>query len=543
MRTQQGPTRIRPARRGRWIVPAIAAAALAVSGCASPRLIRWPNVDAPPARAVELEAETHEVGSFEPNLATAIPAAEEELPIDLTTALRLAEAENPLIAEARQRIGELVAQQQRAMVLLLPSLNLGMNLHMHAGNLQRSTGQILPVNSTSLYFGGGAGAVATGPPLVPAVDIVSHLTDAIFEPLAARRRVEASRRDAAATANAILLEVSELFFDLLAAEAETRARRESALEEAEVARLTRAYAEAGQGRYADAERAATELRMIELQLRQAEEAAAVGSARLSHRLHLDQTVRVRPIAPEVEMITLVDPLVPLPALIETALRGRPEIEARAAEVEAAEIRHKQEIYRPFLPTIFIAFSGGAFGGGSNYAPPQLSGFAGRADFDVGAFWTVRNLGLGNLAAQKRREAQTGEAIAARQLAVSQARTEVGAAFADAAAARRRVALATDQLLSARDGFRQDLLRIRNTVGRPIEVVDSLKLLNDARVDRIRAVTDYNKAEFRLFVALGSPPPLGESAGQPVPEVPLASPPLPPPLGKVVPPARVIKPEF
>jgi len=529
MNTSDGQTRTRPTRRRWWIARAIASAALVVSGCASPRSIRWPDVGAR-SEAVE-PVEDAEIGSIEPNLALSVPAAEAEYPIDLTTALRLAEAENPLIAEARQRIGELVAHQQRAMALMLPSLNLGANLHMHAGNLQRSSGRILKLNETSLYFGGGAGAVASGPPLIPAVNIVGHLSNAIFEPLAARRRVEASRRDAAATANAILLEVSELFFDLQAAEAELQARRETAAEEAEVARLTRAYADAGQGRYADAERAATELRMIELEVRQAEEAAAVGSARLAHRLHLDQTVRVRPVVPEVELLTLVDPTVPLPDLIQTALNGRPEISARAADVEAAEIHHRQELYRPFLPTIFIGFSAGAFGGGSNLTPPQLSGFAGRTDFDVGAFWTLRNLGAGNLGRQKQRRAQVGEAIAARQLAIATTRNEVGAAFAQAAAARHRVDLATERLASAKDGFRQDFLRIENTVGRPIELVDSLRLLNDARVDRIRAAADYNKAELRLFVSLGSPPPIGAAANEPLPEAPLASPPLPALVGK------------
>ncbi len=72
-----------------------------------------------------------------------------------------------------------------------------------------------------------------------------------------------------------------------------------------------------------------------------------------------------------------------------------------------------------------------------------------------------------------------------------------------------------------------MLRIRNTVGRPLEVVNSLELLNQARVDRIRAVTDYNKAEFRLFVSLGSPPPLGGPADAPLPAAPIAAPPLPP----------------
>ena len=110
----------------------------------------------------------------------------------------------------------------------------------------------------SLYFGGGAGALAAGTVEVPAVNIFSPLTDAIFEPLAARQQVERARFDASATANQVLLEVAELHFELLAAEADLEVRRESATQEAEVARLTRAYAEAGQGREADAQRAATE---------------------------------------------------------------------------------------------------------------------------------------------------------------------------------------------------------------------------------------------------------------------------------------------
>jgi len=47
------------------------------------------------------------------------------------------------------------------------------------------------------------------------------------------------------------------------------------------------------------------------------------------------------------------------------------------------------------------------------------------------------------------------------------------------------------------------------------------------VARIRAVTEFNKAEFRLFVSLGSPPPLGESANAPLPAAPIATPMLPP----------------
>jgi outer membrane protein TolC len=460
-------------------------------------------------------------------MAPSIPPPAGEYPIDLTTALRLAEVENPLIAEARQRISEALALQLGARSLLLPNLNAGVNFHNHTGNVERSSGRILRVNEKSLYFGGGALAYAASPVDVPMVNIFSALTDAIYEPLAARQLVNRARQNASNTARTVLLEVSELHFELLAAEADLRVRRLSAEQEAEVARLTRAYADAGQGRHADAHRALTELSLIQREVRQAEEQVAVAAARLSHRLHLDQSVRVRPIAPAVEMVTLIDPAAPLPDLIRAALQARPDLNAAGANVAFAEVRHQQERHRPLLPTIFVGFSGGVFGGGSNLTGIELGNFAGRTDFDVMAIWTLRNLGMGNLSLIKRRWAEIGVAVGERSRVVASVRTEVSAAYADVLAARQRVEVTTRQLVSAQSGFQEDLERIRNTVGRPIEVVNSLKLLNDARVARIRAVTDYNKAEFRLFASLGSLPPLGHPPTGPIPPAPVASPPLPP----------------
>jgi len=457
----------------------------------------------------------------------AVPAAVQEYPIDLTTALRLAETENPLIAEARQRIAEALAIQLGARALLLPSLNIGTNFRDHTGDLQRSSGRILSLDEKSLYFGGGAGAWGTGTIQVPAVSIFSPLTDAIFEPLAARQQVVRAQFDASATANKILLEVAELHFELLAAEADLKVRRASAIQEAEVARLTRAYAQAGQGREADAQRAATEFRLIVDEIRQAEEDLAVAAVRLSRRLHLDQSVRLSPIAPAIEMVTIVDPAVPLPDLIQTALQGRPEFRARAAALAAAEVHHQQERYRPFLPTLWLGFSGGVMGGGSNLTGPELAHFGGRSDIEVTVFWTLSNFGLGNLALQRQRLAEAGQAAGEQSRVIAEIRSEVSAAYAEVIAARQQVDITTRQLASAEAGFREDLERIRNTVGRPIEVVNSLRLLNQARVARIRALTDYNKAEFRLFVGLGSPPPLSNPPTAPLPPAPVAAPPLPP----------------
>ena len=461
-----------------------------------------------------------------------IPSPSAEYPIDLTTALRLAESENPLIAQARQRIGEALAIQLGAQALLLPSLNAGTNYRDHTGNLQRPSGRILDLHEQALYFGGGAGVIGAGAVPVPAVSIISPLTDAIFEPLVARQQVFRARFDASAATNDVLLEVTDLHFELVGTNAELSVRRETAEQAQEVVRLTRAYADAGQGREADAQRASCEFSLILDEVRQAEEAYAIAAVRLSQRLHLEQSVRLTPIGSPVEKLTLVDPSIPMPDLIQAALRSRPEFLARAASVAAAETRIRQERMRPFLPTLWLGFSAGVLGGGSNLLGNEMSNFGGRTDSDVMLFWTLQNFGLGNLALQKQRAAEAGPAVSEQSRVIAMIRSQVSAAYADVVAARQKVDITTRELASAESGFREDMQRIRNTVGRPLEVVDSLQLLNRARVARIRAVIQYNKAEFRLFVKLGAPPPLGNTSNNPIPQPPVASPPLPPPAGMV-----------
>src|SRR6476620_918675 len=60
-------------------------------------------------------------------------------PIDLASALKLADVDNPEMLLARQRVAEAVALRQLAAVWLLPTINVGTNLDTHRGNLQQST--------------------------------------------------------------------------------------------------------------------------------------------------------------------------------------------------------------------------------------------------------------------------------------------------------------------------------------------------------------------------------------------------------------------
>jgi len=471
-----------------------------------------------------------------------IPLSAPPFPIDLSTSLRLADAENPTIAEARVAILDALAQQQAARALLLPSLNAGTNYHGHDGNLQRSSGRILRLSEQSLYVGGGARTLAAETVGVPAVSILSPLTEAIYEPLAARQRVAGARLDAAATANSILLEVADLFLELLGVEAELESRRLSAAQADEIVRIVADYNATGQGRKADADRAVADRRMLQGEIQRTEEDVAVASARLSRRLNLDPSVRLQTLTGPLATLCLVEPSAPAEALIRTALARRPDLGARAARVALSAYKLKEEQARPLLPTVWVGFSGGALGGGSNLVPPLLAHFAGRTDFDVRAYWTLLNLGAGNSALIRRRRAEVGQAEAERARVFNAVRDEVTSARALALTQRNQVEVARAELATAEEGFRGDFARLRETIGLPIEALDSLKLLAQARLNLIEAIIRTNRAQFALFVALGSPPPIDPSAPSPATPPPIATPlgspitwPRPEPAPPVAPP--------
>ncbi|HTU24380.1 MAG TPA: TolC family protein [Pirellulales bacterium] len=436
--------------------------------------------------------------------------------LDLLTALQLADRANPNIGIARQAIAESLARQESARVLLLPSLTGGASYHQHTGNVQQNDGSMLWSAQQSAYFGGGAGgALGSQTIAIPAVRIIGHVGDAIFEPLAARQQVTARNFEARATFNSILLDVSVAYLDLLAAEAQLEVLRRSQIDAAAFVRVAARFAEVHQGRQADANRAKAEARLIDAQVQTALERVGVSAANLARLLTLDPSVRLQTVGGPIPTLQLVDPGLSPEQLMEIGLRQRPEVAARSAQLAEVETRLRQERSRPFFPTISLGFSAGSFGGGGDVSVPIFGDFAGRTDFDAVAYWTLQNFGAGNVARAHGRRAQTGQASWERTRTVNQVRREVAEAFAQSEAARVQIDVSARRLVEAEDGFREEFLRIRGGEGLPLELLDNLTRAIAARQTMVTSVIAYDQSQFRLFVALGQPPTMASADLRPL----------------------------
>jgi outer membrane protein TolC len=446
--------------------------------------------------------------------------AADEYPIDLASALQLAGAENPELMLARQRISEVSAIRQLAAAQILPNLNVGTNYDNHSGALQQSTGNILNVNRDSLYVGLGAAAVGSGTVNIPGLNYNLNIGASWFGFLSARQRVTTATAVSEAVRNDVLLRVCLTYCDLLRSQGRRAIAVKNRDEAAELARLTAVYAAAGQGRRADADRAAVELKRRDLDLTQAEAEILTTSARLCQLLNLDPSTRLRPIDGWVVPAPLVPDPIPLPELLAIALLQRPELAARRSEVREMLYELSLAKLLPFSPNVILGFSAGGFGGGSNLVAaaqgfisqngqrtvaPRFSDLDGRTDFDVVVFWTFRNLGVGNIALIRAADSRVKQMRLRELETLNLVRTQVAESHARVAARFVQIDAAEKAVRASTEGFAEDLARIRGGQGLPLEVIDSLRLLARSRYEYLDSIVDYNRAQFQLWVSLGRPP--------------------------------------
>ena len=430
--------------------------------------------------------------------------------IDLASALRLAGVQNPEILLARQRVTEAAALQQWAAAQILPSLNAGLNYDAHTGPLQQANGNILKVNRDALYVGAGSYAVAAGTVNIPGVVYNLNLSESLFACLASKQLVAAKRFAADAARNEGLRQVGTAYIQLLRAEGQRAVAYQNRLEAQQVAKITAAYAAKGEGRKADAERAATEWDRRHIDLLDAEAAVQTASARLAELLNLDPTIRLHPVEEQMVPLPVVPEPIPLPELLAIALLQRPELADRQAVIRQAMLGLANARLLPFSPTVLIGFSAGTFGGGSNLAAdagaPRFGDFGPRNDFDVVAYWTLHNLGVGNRALVNDARSKLRLSELERVAMLNRVRAEVADAAIRSRARFAQMAATENAVRSGLRAFAKDFERIRNRAGGlPIELLASFQLLARARAEYVDAIAGYDQAQLDLYVALGQPP--------------------------------------
>ncbi len=458
-------------------------------------------------------------------------------PIDLGTALQLAGVQNQELLLARQRVVATMAQRQYAAAQILPTINVGTNYDAHTGAVQQASGNILNVNRSAVYVGAGANAVAAGSVNIPGIGYNLNVSESVYNYLISKQTVEVDQFNSQAAENEVLLKVALAYTDLLRAEGDRSIAILVLMDARTVAEVTDAFAKTGLGRQADADRVRTEVERRGAIVLETDAVATAASARLAKLLNLEDNVRLHATENWVVPQPVVPDMIPLPELLAIALTNRPELKARQAAIKTAMLSLDAAKVLPFSPQLIAGFSAGGFGGGSDLvagsstprfgAPVDQSrfgNFAARQDTDIIAYWSLRNIGIGNKALIDAARSRLRSSDLEQVVVLDKVREEVADAYVRTHSRYAQIRPRERGVRQGMAAYSEDLKRVRNNEGLAIEVLDSMRLLYRSRDEYLNAILDYNQAQFELYVALGKPP--ADVLAHPVPEgyVPPAAPP-------------------
>ena len=439
-----------------------------------------------------------------PPFSTAEPAIHDEpLPINLATALRLSDARPLVVAAAQARIQIAAAEMERARVLWFPDFNLGNAYILHSGGSQAADGRLIVDNTNSYYAGGSLLLrVAT--------------TDAIFEPLAAEQELRARNIGLQTARNEALLATADAYFTVQQSRG-TYGAMADAVNKGK--KLVRHIEHLSTGLTARDEifRARTLVADLEQATASAQQQWRVSSAKLTRVLRLNPEVVIVPLEPDHLQFTLISPTSTIDELIPIGLTNRPELRSHQAIVQATLARLRQERMRPLIPSVLLTgngtpdflYQGGVFASGNS----GLNQWAGRGDMAAQVVWKVDNLGFGNQALVRKRRGEKDLALVELYEVQDRVAAEVTQAKAEVESAALRTTEAEKGMKESLATYQGNFKGLGQTtrfgdvltlVNRPQEVVAALTQLKQAYANYYQSIADFNRAQFRLYYALGFP---------------------------------------
>ncbi len=426
-------------------------------------------------------------------------------PIDLANALGLGGADSLQIRLARTQLFQAQARHFQAKTLWLPSLRMGVGYNKHDGQLQETEGNVLEVNRNSLFYGGGFGlgsvpipGGAAGP---PRLFVALSLADAWFKPLSACQEVAASGAGERVAQNDSLADIAIAYHGLVESHGRlANVQHALGLSERMVDQVSQ-FEQEGFSSKTEVSRARVDRSRWQRAVADARRQTIVRSAKLARMLRLPPQVQLVPAEEFVLPIEFVDPDMDIDFLISQGLAGRPEVAQYKALREAACFRVKEEEWRPWIPNVQVAASGGGFGGGPS---TQFPGTASRSDVDILAVWELKNLGLGNVALQRIRRGELHQRLLELEEMRDRIAAEVVAAAADVTSYRQQMDLAREAIDAAGESYQLNEERIRASEGLPIELLQSISALTEAQNAYTEAVASYNRSQYRLMRAVGNP---------------------------------------
>ncbi len=407
--------------------------------------------------------------------------------IDLPTALRLAGAQNLDVRIARERLAEAKANNETALLHFFPWVSAGVAYRRHDGRVQSTEGDILDASKQS-YAPGGA--------LVSQLD----LGDAIYKKLAAKQLQHAADHALEAQRQDSITFAARDYFDLAFAQTAVGVAQEAVRISTNYEAQVKSAVEAGIAFKGDLLRVSVQAERNQLALRQAAEQQRVAAARLAQTLHLDPAVELVARDTDLVPLTLIETNTALNSLVQQALVARPELKQSQALAEAARENKNGTVYGPLIPSIGASAFGGGLGGGKS---GDTGNFGDQQDYFVGIGWRIGPGGIFDFSRQRAAKARLNSARLFVDKAHDEITRQVVEAFTRLQSQTEQISTAKRGLTAAKEGLRLSQQRQEFGVGIVLENILAEQDLTRARTDYLKAIAEFNKAQYGLSKAIGT----------------------------------------
>jgi len=405
--------------------------------------------------------------------------------VDLPTVMRLAGAKNEEVAHAKLLHTAAVMESRQAWQRFWPTLNVGAQYRGHDGQIQDVAGAIFDANKQQYVL--GAGVLVDWAP----GDLYFGALAAGQKAVAAGQAVEKARLDT-------VREATDRYYDMLAAEASVSVLGEDVAVTGSYAAQLENAVKVGTAFRADLLRVKTQLSRLQIQIKQAEEQRGIAAARLCETLRLAPETQLRPAKSDLVPVKAIKDE-PVDALVARAQTARPEVKAWSALRSGLESEESRARLGPLFPSLQAGYQAGGLGGGRDGS----SGYYGRqADYFVGFGWKVGPGGLFD--GTRKKIAATRRETAALQSSRTNAAVgrEVVESFLRAKSSEAQIRLSDEAVAAAEEMSKLAADRQASEVGVVLEFVLAREDLTRARLSRLRAVVDYNRAQQDLKYAVG-----------------------------------------
>jgi outer membrane protein TolC len=406
--------------------------------------------------------------------------------IDLPTALRLAGAQNLDIKIARERLTEAKANHSSALAQFFPWISPGITYRQHDDKIQDVEGNIIGVNKYSY---------APGVTLAAQVDI----GEALYKSLAAKQLVKVADQGIEAQRQDSVLDAAQDYFELALAQASIGAANESLKINTDYEAQIQHALDAGLAFKGDALRVTVQKHRSQIVLRQEMEHQRTAAARLAQVLHLDPAISLAAEDAELAPLALIQTNAALDPLVQQSLFFRPELRQSKSLLAASRETKSGVTYGPLIPSIGAQGFFGGLGGGRSGVPDT---FGAQEDYLLGLSWRIGPGGMFDFTRIRASDSRVKQAELALEKLRDDLTRQVVEAFTHWQSLQDQLVTAHGVLAAAEEALRLAQQRKEFAVGIVLETIQAEQDLTRARLDYLKTIAEFNKAQYALQKATG-----------------------------------------